>query len=194
MSRIINSFESVDRFVTGTVGQPGERAFYIQARYSGTLVTVAIEKTQAQALVERLQILLKEIRKKKEVEIPQKSISIRDDQPLESPIEEDFRVGVMAITWLNAEAKIMIEAQAISEEIILDGTDSETDESDPKLIPDDDLAGPDLLRVKLSITQVKEFIARTTAVIDAGRAPCAFCGIPIDPNGHLCPRANGYRR
>ena len=110
MSRIINSFESVDRFVTGTVGQPGERAFYIQARYSGTLVTVAIEKTQAQALVERLQILLKEIRKSKELEIPQKSNSIRDDQPLESPSEEDFRVGVMAITWLNAEAKIMIEA------------------------------------------------------------------------------------
>ena len=194
MARIINSFESVDRFVTGTVGQPGERAFYIQARFSGSLVTVAIEKTQAQALVERLQILLKEIRKKKEIEIPHKEISVRDDQPLEPPIAEDFRAGVMAITWLNAEAKIMIEAQAISEEIILDGTDSETDESDPKLIPDDDLAGPDLLRVKLSITQVKEFIARTTAVIDAGRAPCTFCGIPIDPNGHLCPRANGYRR
>jgi len=194
MARIINSFESVDRFVTGTVGQPGERAFYIQARFSGSLVTVAIEKTQAQALVERLQILLKEIRKKKEIEIPQKEISVRDDQPLEPPIAEDFRAGVMAITWLNAEAKIMIEAQAISEEIILDGADSETDESDPKLIPDDDLAGPDLLRVKLSITQVKEFIARTTAVIDAGRAPCTFCGIPIDPNGHLCPRANGYRR
>ena len=149
MSRIINSFESVDRFVTGTVGQPGERAFYIQARYSGTLVTVAIEKTQAQALVERLQILLKEIRKKKEVEIPQKSISIRDDQPLESPIEEDFRVGVMAITWLNAEAKIMIEAQAISEELTLNGSDAEAEDSDPKLIPDDDLGGPDLLRVKL---------------------------------------------
>ena len=194
MSRIINSFESVDRFVTGTVGQPGERAFYIQARYSGTLVTVAIEKTQAQALVERLQILLKEIRKSKELEIPQKSISVRDDQPLESPIEEDFRVGVMAITWLNAEAKIMIEAQAISEELTLNGSDGEAEDSDPKLIPDDDLAGPDLLRVKLSVSQIKEFIVRTVAVIEAGRAPCTFCGIPIDPNGHLCPRANGYRR
>ena len=194
MSRIINSFESVDRFVTGTVGQPGERAFYIQARYSGTLVTVAIEKTQAQALVERLQILLKEIRKNNELETPQNLISVKDDQPLESPIEEDFRVGVMAITWLNAEAKIMIEAQAISQQLTFNDSDGKVEDGDPKLIPDDDLAGPDLLRVKLSIAQIKEFIIRTLAVIEAGRAPCTFCGIPIDPNGHLCPRANGYRR
>ncbi len=194
MSRIINSFESVDRFVTGTVGQPGERAFYIQARYSGTLVTVAIEKTQAQALVERLQILLIEIRKNKELETPQNLISVKDDQPLESPIEEDFRVGVMAITWLNAEAKIMIEAQAISQQLTFNDSDGKVEDGDPKLIPDDDLAGPDLLRVKLSIAQIKEFIIRTLAVIEAGRAPCTFCGIPIDPNGHLCPRANGYRR
>lgn len=194
MARIINSFESVDRFVTGTVGEPGERAFYIQARFSGMLVTVAIEKTQAQALVERLQILLKEIRKNKEIQITEDSNIARDDQPLDPPIAEDFRAGVMAITWLNAEAKIMIEAQAISQELTFSDSGSEAEEGDPKLIPDDDLAGPDLLRVKVSISQVKEFIRRTTAVIDAGRTPCTFCSIPIDPGGHLCPRANGYRR
>jgi hypothetical protein len=31
-------------------------------------------------------------------------------------------------------------------------------------------------------------------VVNAGRAPCPFCGSPIDPAGHLCPRANGFRR
>ncbi len=138
--------------------------------------------------------MLKEIRKNNELETPQNLISVKDDQPLESPIEEDFRVGVMAITWLNAEAKIMIEAQAISQQLTFNDSDGEVEDGDPKLIPDDDLAGPDLLRVKLSIAQIKEFIIRTVAVIEAGRAPCTFCGIPIDPNGHLCPRANGYRR
>ena len=24
--------------------------------------------------------------------------------------------------------------------------------------------------------------------------PCPFCGGPMDPTGHLCPRANGFRR
>ncbi|CAB5065314.1 unannotated protein [freshwater metagenome] len=161
------------------------------------MVTIACEKAQAAALVERLELLLKEIRKKNSSGHPINSaISyLRDDKPLEQPIAEDFRAGVMAITWLNAESLVMIETQAISEQMVFpDITEEENGDDDPKLIPDDDLDGPDLLRVKLSLAQVKEFISRTNSVIDAGRQPCTFCGIPIDPNGHLCPRANGYRR
>ena len=197
MARIITNFENVDRFIVGTVGQPGERAFYLQARNGTSLVTIACEKAQAAALVERLELLLKEIRKKNSSGHPINSaISyLRDDKPLEQPIAEDFRAGVMAITWLNAESLVMIETQAISEQMVFpDITEEENGDDDPKLIPDDDLDGPDLLRVKLSLAQVKEFISRTNSVIDAGRQPCTFCGIPIDPNGHLCPRANGYRR
>ena len=26
------------------------------------------------------------------------------------------------------------------------------------------------------------------------RPACPFCGGPVDPAGHLCPRANGFRR
>ncbi len=197
MARIITNFENVDRFIVGTVGQPGERAFYLQARNGTNLFTIACEKAQAAALVERLELLLKEIRKKNSSGHPINSaISyLRDDKPLEQPIAEDFRAGVMAITWLNAESLVMIETQAISEQMVFpDITEEENGDDDPKLIPDDDLDGPDLLRVKLSLAQVKEFISRTNSVIDAGRQPCTFCGIPIDPNGHLCPRANGYRR
>mgnify|MGYP000079238776 CR=1 FL=1 len=35
---------------------------------------------------------------------------------------------------------------------------------------------------------------RTMALVAAGRPLCPFCTSPIDPKGHLCPRANGYRR
>lgn len=197
MARIITNFENVDRFIVGTVGQPGERAFYLQAKNGTNLVTIACEKAQAAALVERLELLLKEIRKKNSSDHPINSaISyLRDDKPLEQPIAEDFRAGVMAITWLNAESLVMIETQAISEQMVFpDITEEENGDDDPRLIPDDDLDGPDLLRVKLTLAQAKEFISRTNSVIEAGRQPCTFCGIPIDPNGHLCPRANGYRR
>lgn len=194
MARIIIDFENVDRFVIGTVGEPGERAFYLQAKDGSRLVTIAIEKAQASALVERLQILLKEIRKSRNSGFDQSNSTERDDLPLEMPISEDFRAGVMAITWLNQEAKVMIETQAITEQITIDSDDNQDEDTDPKLIPDDDLDGPDLLRVRLSIQQIKEFILRTSAVVGAGRQPCTFCGLPIDPTGHLCPRANGYRR
>lgn len=194
MARIIIDFENVDRFVIGTVGEPGERAFYLQAKDGSRLVSIAIEKAQASALVERLQILLKEIRKNGNPGFDQSNSTERDDKPLEMPIIEDFRAGVMAITWLNQEAKVMIETQAISEQLTIDSDDDQDEDSDPKLIPDDELDGPDLLRVRLSIPQIKEFILRTSAVVGAGRQPCTFCGLPIDTSGHLCPRANGYRR
>ena len=31
-------------------------------------------------------------------------------------------------------------------------------------------------------------------VLEAGRPSCPFCGNPVDPEGHLCVRANGFRR
>ena len=72
------------------------------------------------------------------------------------------------------------------------------DEAEQELLDDDDLAqiedAPDLMRVYLRINQVRGFCERADAVVANGRQPCPFCGLPIDPSGHLCPRANGYRR
>ena len=61
-------------------------------------------------------------------------------------------------------------------------------------ITTDEIETPNVLRVQLSISMCSAFIKRSKALIGAGRLPCPFCGMPIDPQGHLCPRANGYRR
>jgi len=50
------------------------------------------------------------------------------------------------------------------------------------------------LRVLIPLGYAESFAKRAIAVVGAGRVPCPFCGGPIDPSGHLCPRANGYRR
>jgi uncharacterized repeat protein (TIGR03847 family) len=68
------------------------------------------------------------------------------------------------------------------------------DSEEEELVDDDEDGAPDLLRVSLTLAQADAFAKRTAAVVDAGRLPCPFCGIPIDNTGHLCPRANGYRR
>ena len=62
MSRRVYNLDTVDRFVLGTVGQPGERAFYLQARKAGQNFTFALEKAQAQALTERFAEILKDAR------------------------------------------------------------------------------------------------------------------------------------
>ncbi|MBF8251872.1 MAG: methyltransferase [Actinobacteria bacterium] len=164
-------FESVERFVAGTVGQPGERAFFIQARHGNRLVTVAVEKLQVAALAERVELIINEFRKS--------DSSIRlltseiDDAPLELPIESEFEVGSISISWDESKKMMSIELlEIVTEEI-------ET---------------PNTLEVQLSISMCIAFIKRSKALIGAGRLPCPFCGMPIDPQGHLCPRANGYRR
>ena len=68
------------------------------------------------------------------------------------------------------------------------------DSDEEELVDDDEEGAPDLLRVSLTLAQAEAFAKRTAAVVGAGRLPCPFCGIPIDNTGHLCPRANGYRR
>lgn len=167
--RIVHFFENPDRFIVGTVGQPGERTFFLQAKAGVRVVAVAIEKSQAAALAERILALLPD-----EV-VP----STFDDGAMEVPVVEEFRAGVLALSWNPVTERITIEAQALDEEI-------------DEVIEGDE--GPDLLRVLLAPTQALDFAARARTVVAAGRPPCPFCSLPLDPQGHICPRANGYRR
>lgn len=164
-------FDSVERFIAGTVGTPGEREFFIQARHGNRLTTVAVEKLQVGALAERLEIVINDLRKT--------DLNIRvitsdpDDAPLELPIESEFIVGAISMAWDE-------ESQLMSIELFEITTD-ETEASNS-------------LKVQLDISMCSAFVKRSKALVSAGRLPCPFCGIAIDPQGHLCPRANGYRR
>ncbi len=62
------------------------------------------------------------------------------------------------------------------------------------LMPSREPAGAHSLRVALSPAQARVFARRAAPLVAAGRPPCPFCGNPLDPDGHICPRANGYQR
>ena len=96
----------------------------------------------------------------------------------------------MALAWDGDDEVVVIEAQAVTEE---DAEDGEEAQDDLPLIEDDE-EGPPLLRVRITGTAARAFAKRATAVVSAGRPPCPFCGGPLDAAGHVCPRANGYRR
>jgi uncharacterized repeat protein (TIGR03847 family) len=98
----------------------------------------------------------------------------RDEAPLESPVDKDFVIGAISIAWDDDSKKVCVELFSIKE--------VEVEDELPEV------------SLNISLGQAKAFITRTNAVVNAGRVPCPFCAIPIDPRGHLCPRANGYRR
>jgi uncharacterized repeat protein (TIGR03847 family) len=95
MSSRILLFDPAERFVVGTVGVPGERTFFIQAREKNRLISVSLEKAQVSALADRILQILREVRSSEPLTTFERVVG--DDQPLESPIDEEFRVGVIGL-------------------------------------------------------------------------------------------------
>ncbi|WP_411144148.1 DUF3090 domain-containing protein [Streptomyces sp. x-80] len=194
MSRQVFFYDAPDRFVAGTVGLPGRRSFFLQATAAGRTTSVALEKTQVAALAERIDELLDEVVRRSGGNAPVPAVApteLADTAPLESPVEEEFRVGTMALAWDGEDQRMIVEAQALVE---MDaGSDEDLAEAEERLLQDDE-NGPPMLRVRLSGTMARAFARRALEVVNAGRPPCPLCSLPLDPEGHVCPRQNGYRR
>jgi len=172
MTRRLFIFDGPDRFLAGTVGEPGDRTFFLQARKGGALISVGLEKVQVVALAQRLDDLLDAVDALVQAEPA-------DELPLEEPVVELFRVGAMALAWDASKDAVVIEAQTPTE----DGEYIE--------LPDDADEGPDLLRVRIDAPTARAFVRRAEALVVSGRPACPFCGQPLDPTGHFCARGNG---
>jgi len=185
MSRVIHVFRQPERFVAGTVGEPGDRSFYLQAIEESRTVSVLLEKAQVSVLAERIGALLQEVARRfgSELSADHEATDRTDLDPLAVPLEEEFRVGTMGLGWDADSKSIVVELLAVSE--------AEIDES---VVLDDTEEGPDALRVFLTPPQARAFAERAEKVVSAGRPPCPLCAAPLDPRGHVCARLNGYRQ
>lgn len=194
MSRQVFLYDPPDRFVAGTVGLPGRRTFFLQASASGRTTSVSLEKAQVEALAERIDELLDEVvrRSAGSAAVPAVAPSeVTDTEPLTAPVDEEFKVGTMALAWDGDNERMVIEAQALVE--LEAESDEDLAEAEERLLQDDE-NGPPMLRVRLTGTMARAFAKRAIEVVNAGRPPCPLCSLPLDPEGHVCPRQNGYRR
>ncbi len=164
---LVHRFDQPDRFVCGTVGPPGDRTFFIQARAGSRITSVALEKEQVAVLADRLEDLLDQVAEQPDAEAP-------DTAPLDQPIEQEFRVGTMTLAWDEDAKVIVIEAFAATE--------------------NEDAEAEEVLIVQLPPAMARGFAERAKLVVAAGRPNCQFCGQPIDPDGHICPRSNGHKK
>lgn len=189
MPPVVHSFDPPERFVAGTVGPPGQRTFFLQARSGARVTSVALEKQQMSVLAERIEELLDEVMRTGEGDrtIPAVApVGLDDSDPLEQPIVEEFRAGTMTLSWDAADERIVVEVFPFTEEALIspDQPEEEFDEPEPE----------EVLFVRLPAGLARAFTKRAQSVLAAGRPPCPFCGGPVNPGGHLCPRANGFRR
>jgi uncharacterized repeat protein (TIGR03847 family) len=197
MAGRIYNFEQPDRFVAGTIGQPGNRTFFLQAREGTRTISVALEKVQVGLLAERLSALLAEVRERG-AEVPGEADEKNLDRaPLDEPISELFRVGTMAIIWDGDDETIVVEAREmteVSDDLALEEAtgEAEAGDEDEDDDEDDEDSDADVLRVQLDPAGALAFVARALEVVAAGRPPCPFCGQPLNPEGHICARRNGF--
>ena len=189
MAPVVHSFDPPERFVAGTVGPPGQRTFFLQARAGTRVTSVALEKQQMSVLAERIDELLDDVMRSNDAgtTVPALSpVDLDDAHPLEQPIEEEFRAGTMTLSWDAADERVVLEVFPFNEEAVIspDQPEEEIEEPEPE----------EVLLVRLPAGSARAFSKRAQSVVAAGRPPCPFCGGPVDPAGHLCPRANGFRR
>ena len=186
---VVHAFDPPERFVAGTVGLPGERTFFLQAREGTRIISVALEKQQVQALAQRIDELLDEVLASHEATgvVPAIApLDSEDAEPLEQPIQEEFRAGTMTLSWDPRDERVVIEVFPYTEAAVVAPDQVEEDFEEPE--PDE------LLLVRLPAAAARAFVSRSERVIEAGRPTCPFCSEPIDPDGHLCVRANGFKR
>ncbi len=153
-------YDDPDGFTAGAIGPPGERVFYLQAQQNGHATAVKLEKQQVLALAEYLAGLLHDLPAPDEVPAAPK---------LREPVEAEWTVGTIGVAYDNDRDRIVIVAD--------------------ELVPDEALPG-DTLRVAITRAQVRALIRRAEDLMLGGRPPCRLCGAPMDPSGHICPRAN----
>lgn len=160
----MSSFElsSPDVFTAGTIGPPGQRVFYLQARDGELAVTVRCEKQQVAALADYLSGLLDDLE-------PAPYGLATSDLDLLEPFEEIWTVGPIGVAYDEPSDRIVVVLEELVEEEVEEG---------------------ESVKVRLNRAQVSAFVRHSRQLVSAGRPPCRFCGLPLDPVGHACPRMN----
>jgi uncharacterized repeat protein (TIGR03847 family) len=163
-------------FSADYVGEPGQRAFFLQARHEGGLVSLALEKQQVAVLAEKLRELLVMVDNEDTIRA---ATPARDPGlSLQQPIEPEWRVGTMGLAYERDDDIVILLAQPVEAE----------DDEEPQ--EEEEESG---FRFLLRRDQVRTFVLHAIAVVAEGRPTCQLCGLPIDPEGHICPATNGHR-
>jgi uncharacterized repeat protein (TIGR03847 family) len=158
-----------ERFTAGTVGEPGQRVFYLQAVADGRLVTLKCEKQQVGALAEYFAALLTDLPVPPDDEVGGTAVEFVE------PPSTEWAVGRMGVAWDDRDDRLVLQCEELVAE------DEESGEEDDARAT---------ARFRLTRAQVAAFVGVARQLVGAGRPPCYLCGAPLDPSGHACPRLN----
>jgi len=174
MSAEIIELDDIDGLGAGAVGEPGQRAFYIQARTEQTQLTVLVEKEQVALLAAEAVAFLDKIAD----DYPELPFDIPSTQSvLREPTVPLFRARLIGLGFDPERELVLLELRERADD---DEEAVEIDEDDDGYVA----------RIYATRAQVRAMAARGIEAVAGGRPPCPLCDQPMDPSGHRCPRWN----
>lgn len=190
---LIADFDHIDVITSGAIGEPGRRIFYLQIRSGGETVTIRCEKQQVATIATYLRRALS-------------SLPVPEGQPprtamqLSEPVEEAFVLGAVALEFNTVADHFVLHLREFSPDITDESADSDDWDDDPEAaigeespsypFPGDEGDVLSRVRAGMSRAQAVAFCDHTDRIVAAGRPNCVYCELPIDPDGHFCPRMN----
>jgi uncharacterized repeat protein (TIGR03847 family) len=183
--------DPVDELGTGAIGEPGQRAFYIQARGEAGQLTVLVEKEQVALLATEAIAFLDRIAD----QYPEAPISLpASAAELHEPTVPLFRARLIGLGFDPERELVLIELRERSSDDEGDTTIGEAlgealGDSDDEDEDEDEDEGY-VARLYATRPQVRAMAARGAEAVAGGRPLCPLCDMPMDPAGHRCPRWN----
>ena len=166
MPTIIHGFDWPDRVVIGTIGPPGARSFYLQARTGPRVVSVSLEKDQSALLAQKINEMLDALiaTEGNASTVPATSPpELLDTEPLDQPVDPEFRTGAIGLGWDPTTSQIVIEAYPLEE---VDAADADVLDEEPAITEP-----TEILAIRLPVGTARAFAQRTLDVVAAGRPP-----------------------
>lgn len=170
-----------DDLVVNTVGEPGNRVFWIQIRSDDDVASLRMEKQQVQVLALQLIELLDNVAS----DFGPDPVEPIPKQVLREPVVEDFVVGAMAIGHDPAADRVMMQFEPFDEDLL-----DAPDDDNADVGADDERDG---VRVFLHRQRARSLATHALEVVAGGRPPCPLCGRPLGSD-HVCARTNGRVR
>lgn len=170
MSEVIE-LDSVDVLSAGAIGQPGQRAFYIQAAKEDARLTVLVEKEQVALLASEALAFLDRVAQQHpepDDEVPPRIA----DVGLREPAVPLFRAQAIGIGFDPERQMVVLELR--------EHGDDDSEHTDEGWVA----------RLFATRGQVRTMAAAGKVAVTSGRPPCPLCDQPMDPGGHVCPRWN----
>ncbi len=172
--RLTYELNEPDRVTVGTIGEVGERIFFLQVRQDVQLVTMKVEKSQVATLCRVLDRILRGLERPEE-------LPAGSDIQLERFEDADLVVRTLRVGYDGSTDRILLVCDEAER----------GDEGDEEEEEDDDELEGSVVRLAMTREQAAALAIRGTELVAAGRPLCPRCGFPLDPRGHVCPRMNG---